>query len=197
LVVAALGWFAFYPLRANMAIQDGDQLLAKGEGNAALEAYDHATDLVPGSAVYWMRKGALLNQVQQPDLARQALVAAADRDPYDVNALVEAARLAEAQGDLTDARAKYERALEADPLGPLTIVAATTFELRHSGATEARRTLEDAVRLLPQEAPLWATLGDARAVLGASAAAREAYERALVLEPGQPVAVQGLEKLDG
>jgi O-antigen ligase/Flp pilus assembly protein TadD len=196
LAIAALAWFSLYLLRANMAVADGDRLLARGDGNAALRAYDRATDLVPGSATYWLRKGEMLTQVQQPALAREAFREAAKRDPFDVNALVRAATLAEEAGDLDDAREKYRRAHEIDPLNPGTLQAATTFELRHSGAKEARALLEEAVRHLPEAPALWGTLGDARALLGDKDGARQAYQRALELEPGQPTATAGLAKLD-
>jgi tetratricopeptide (TPR) repeat protein len=195
LVLAVAAWQAFDPLRANIAVAEGDRSLAEGDGNAALIAYERATTLVPGNPVYWMKQGALFTQVEQPALARDAYDKAAERDPYDVNALTAAARLAEEAGDLAAARRHLERALAIDPLNPETLVAATTFELRHSGAEAARRRLEIAVELLPDQAPLWATLGDARAVLGQPDAARDAYERALALEPGQATATDGLAKL--
>jgi O-antigen ligase/Flp pilus assembly protein TadD len=194
--VTGLAWQSLHPLRANMAVADGDRLLAQGDGNGALAAYDLATDLVPGATVYWQRKGALLEQVQQPVMARTAFGVAAQRDPYDVNALVAAARLAEEEGDLTEARRKFQRAVEVDPLNPATVTAAATFELRHRGAREARALLERTVEQVTGAAELWATLGDARAVLGDEAGARQGYERALELEPGQATAAEGLQKLE-
>jgi tetratricopeptide (TPR) repeat protein len=189
--VAGLVWLSFYPLRANVAVADGDRLLARGNGNAALDAYETAVGLVPGASVYWQRQGALLDQVQQLSLARAAYKEAAERDPYDINALITAARLAEEQGDLTEARAKFQRAVEVDPLNPATLKAAATYELRHGVAQEARDLLEEAVQLLPDEAPLWASLGDARAVLGDREGAREAYDRALELDPENETALRG------
>jgi O-antigen ligase/Flp pilus assembly protein TadD len=189
-------WQAFVPLRANVALATGDKQLSRGDGSAALTAYERATDLVPSSSVYWLRQGVLFTQVEQPARARASFAEAAERDPFDVNALVEAGRTAEAAGDLAEARKLFQRAIEVDPLGPPTLTAAATFELRHSGAEEARRLLEEAVRVLPDEPSLWATLGDARAVVGAADPARQAYERALELDPSQQVAVEGLAKLD-
>jgi putative inorganic carbon (HCO3(-)) transporter len=195
-LILLAAWQAFDPLRANVAIGQGDKLLARGQGNGALEAYERATDLAPGQAVYWGREGSLFEQVQQPARARAAWAEAAERDPFDVAALRATARLAEAAGDLDAARQRYTRALEVDPLNVETVLEASTFELRHSGAQAARDLLERTAPLLPQEAAVWATLGDARLVLGDVEAARAAYEQALALQPGQPTAVAGLEKLD-
>jgi putative inorganic carbon (HCO3(-)) transporter len=196
-LLLAGAWYSLLPLRANMALKNGDQQFARGDGNAALHEYQQATDLLPGVSVYWNKTGNLYDQVSRPALARQAYQAAVDHDPYDVNALRAAAAGAEAAGDLDAARPLFRRLVELDPLNPQSLVAAATFELRHSGAEEARRLLEDAVAQLPAESSLWATLGDAHAVLGDPDLAREAYERALSLEPTQEVAQAGLKKLAG
>lgn len=188
-------WMATVPLRASIAAHNGDSLLAKGDGNRALDAYESATQVAPGISVYWNKIGNLYDQVQQPALARAAYRAAADRDPYDVNAVKAAAARSETEGDVDSARRLFRRAVELDPLNSDTVVAAATFELRHSGAERARALLERAVISLTDEAALWATLGDARAVLEDAGAARAAYERALALQPGQATAVSGLEKL--
>jgi putative inorganic carbon (HCO3(-)) transporter len=194
-LLLAAAWYSLIPLRANIALKNGDQQFARGDGNAALHEYQQATDLLPGVSVYWNKTGNLYDQVSRPALARQAYQAAVDHDPYDVNALRAAAAGAEAAGDLDVARRLFRRVVELDPLNPESLVAAATFELRHSGAEDARRLLEAAVTQLPTEAGLWATLGDARAVLGDTEHAREAYERALSLNPAQEVAQAGLIKL--
>jgi cytochrome c-type biogenesis protein CcmH/NrfG len=55
--------------------------------------------------------------------------------------------------------------------------------------------LEQAVRRVPGDAGLWASLGDARAVTGAEGPARQAYDRSLAIQPGQTTATEGLGKL--
>jgi putative inorganic carbon (HCO3(-)) transporter len=198
LVAAAAGWQAFVPLRANAAAEDGDVLRARGDGTGAFNAYDRATDLLDGQSFYWIKKGQLFQQATPPQesQALAAFLEAAKRDPYEVNALLAAAGIAERAEQLDLARKQFRRAVEVDPLSPVTLTAAATFELRHGGATQARELTEDATRRLPGSGILWATLGDARAVLGDAAGARSAYARALELEPGQPTAAAGLQKLD-
>jgi putative inorganic carbon (HCO3(-)) transporter len=195
LLLAALAWNALTPLRANAAMADGDHLFAEGNGNAALDAYKRAAHLMPGQPIYWMRQGSLYSQVQQPARARGAYAEAVARDRYEANALRLAASLAEQEQDLTAAREHFERLVELDPLGSESLLAAAQFELRHGGAEKARQLLEPVVRALPDEAALWATLGDARAVLGDTQLARDAYERALALQPRHATATDGLAKL--
>lgn len=195
LAALVAAWASFIPLRANVAAHEGDEQLARGEGNPALAAYERATGLVPGQSVYWTRTGSLYDQVSQPALARGAYEAAVRHDPYDVGALRAAAAAAETAGDLDRARTLFDRAVDLDPLNDETLLPAAAFELRHSGAEKARSLLEQAVRRLPWEAGLWATLGDARAVLEDPVEARKAYERALAIDPAQQVAKDGLAKL--
>lgn len=193
--VLAAAWFALVPLRANVAASNGDELLAAGDGTGALVAYQRATELAPSQPVYWGRQGNLLNQVQQPAMAQKAYTEAVERDPFEIGALRAAADLSEKAGDLDAARSMYRRLIEVDPLNTDSLVGAATFELRHGGAATARATLEKAVKRLPGQAALWATLGDARAVTDDADGARQAYETALMLEPGQPTATEGLKKL--
>jgi putative inorganic carbon (HCO3(-)) transporter len=195
--VGLAAWQALVPMRANVAAKTGDEVLAMGDGGGAFQAYDKATDLLPGQAFYWIKKGQLFEGATPPqqEQALAAYATAVERDPYEVNAAKAAARLAEATGDLDKARELYELAAARDPLNPATLTAAATFGLRHDGADFARELLEQAVQQVPDDASLWATLGDARAVLGEPQGAEAAYRRALELEPGQPTATEGLEKL--
>jgi O-antigen ligase/cytochrome c-type biogenesis protein CcmH/NrfG len=203
-VLLALAWQAVAPLRANVAVQDGVQLTRLGNGTEAYQAYERASDLVPGLPYPWVRQAELFAGASPPQSAqaREAYLQAASTDPRDPNVRRAAAMHAEATGDLELARQLLHEAVTLDPNNPETVVAAATFQLRHGGAEAARRLLEDTIGRLekvtrvPAYAPLWATLGDARAVLGDAVGARTAYQVAVFLEPGQEVAERGLEQLD-
>ena len=194
----AAAWQALVPLRANAAAKAGSDRQSVGDGTGALDAYDRAIELLDGQALYWIKKGQLFQQASPPQLpqAQAAFAEAVARDPYQVNVVRVLAAEAETEGELDRSREHFRRTVELDPLNPEVVVAAATFELRHSGAADALRLLEGTVRRLPAEATLWATLGDARAVLDDEAGARTAYERALQLQPGEATAIRGLEKLD-
>jgi putative inorganic carbon (HCO3(-)) transporter len=193
LVFAA--WLALHPLRADMALAAADRQLSRGDGNQALEHYERATRLLPEQPLYWERLGAFYTQVDRPSLAAAAYAEARQRDGGNVNALRNGARLAEERGEVDQARRLYTILLDSDPVNPESVVAAATFELRHSGAERARRLLEEAEQKLPPHAELLAALGDARAVLGAEDAARSAYSRALRIDPGEETAARGLARL--
>jgi O-antigen ligase/Flp pilus assembly protein TadD len=195
LAALALSWQATVPLRANAAVLTADSALARGDGSAALAAYDRATGLVPGEPRYWQKRGQLFQQVDQPENALASFRRAVAEDPFDVTFLRQAAPFAEAQGQVDEARELHRRALELDPNGPKTVVPAAVFELRHDGAEQALELMERFVQVLPGRAEAWATLGDARATLADAPGAREAYDRALQLEPGQPAATAGLAML--
>ena len=188
-------WQAFLPLRANMAAKAAANELARGNGNAAVTEYQHANELMPGQAYYFILRGNFYDRVSQPALAQAAYQEAVAKDPYAVNAITAAAARAETNGDLDQSRTLHQRAVTLDPFNSETLVEAATFELRHGGAKAARGVLEVAVVRLPNSGPLWGALGDARAVLGDTDGARQAYGRALVAEPGQAAATQGLAKL--
>jgi putative inorganic carbon (HCO3(-)) transporter len=192
-------WQSFTPLRANMAARDGDELLRQGDGTGAFQAYDRATELVPGQSFYWIKKGQLFQKATPPQTsqAQAAFSEAIAVDAYEVNALRAAAALAEADGQLDRSRSLHTQALAVDPLNPETVVAAARFELRHDGAAAARKLLLASVAEGPGSAAPWAALGDAHAVLRDPGLAREAYERALELEPGFAPALEGLDKLSG
>lgn len=189
-------WQATIPLRASVAAAQGDRLLAAGKGNAALESFVTASSTMPSQAIYWERQGALYTRVDQTDLARQAYVTAAEKDPYNIGALRAAADLAEVEGRIDESRDLYNRLVQVDPYNAESLAARAQFELRHGGAAAARDSLEAVVGRLPPDAALLATLGDARAVLSDTLAARSAYEEALILQPGLPRALAGLEKLE-
>lgn len=57
---------------------------------------------------------------------------------------------------------------------------------------EANATFERLTQLYPQQSAHWLNLGNMRRTLGFQSGAREAYERALTLEPGQADSLQGL-----
>ncbi len=194
-VALVAAFYALVPLRADTAVRAGDTAVSSGNRATALEAYRRATDLVPGRALYWSKQGQYLQRTKQPDKALAAFRNGVQADDFDINNIKVAAEAADRTGDVTLTRELYERAVGLDPWRTETLVAAAAFELRHDGAPRARAVLEDAVGRLPAQAALWATLGQARAALGDAAAARQAYGRALELEPGQPSATDGLAKL--
>lgn len=202
-LVALVGAYqAFDPLRANNAAKAAADAINLGDGDAALAAYDRAQSLVPGQAYYSILEGSLFERSQppQPARAQASYEQAVEADPYEVNAIKSAARIAETNSELDRSRELWQRAVELEPLNDATLYDAAFFELRHGGAQAAGDLLEPAALRLPKAPKVWAALGDARAVLGDPAGAKQAYDTALALapatdDPAYTTATEGLRKL--
>ena len=190
-----LGWFALSPTRAAQAAYAGDVALGQSQGAMALEEYDKAIDLAGSNSIYYTKKGTLLNQAQQQEQALQAFEEASEVNPFDVSALRTAGRLADAAEDAVKARAYFQRAARLDPTNSATLLDLARHDLQHGGSERARALLNTAVQRVPEDAGLWASLGDARVATGDRDGARTAYDRALALQPGQEAAVAGLQQL--
>lgn len=195
LIGLVLAWQLLDVLRGDMALRTGDRERQAGNGNAALDAYDRAIEVAPLRSLHWQRRGDLLRVVQMPQPALTAYEAAIHRNSYDPVYLTQEAEVLEQLGRVDEARSRYNLALERDPYDPQILLAASRFELRHRGAERARSLLIQALRVLQPRADLLATLGDARAVLNDSEAARQAYRQALSLDGQNADARRGLDLL--
>jgi putative inorganic carbon (HCO3(-)) transporter len=195
-IAAIVGiWHAARPLRASTAFYDGEVGLAHGNGDAAKAGYDRAVALEPNVGLYRAKLGDLFTQAHQNALALQAFRVAFARDRTQVAAGVNAGRLAEATGDLPLARRMFTEAADLDPFNAATLVELAGFETRHGDAAKSQQLLSTKLRALPNEATLWAALGDALAKLGDKTAAVEAYHRALAIKSDDPTALAGLAAL--
>lgn len=105
------------------------------------------------------------------------------RHPTHVRAAVELARVLLYQEEVSAARQVLE-ARANDPLpDPELLFLLAETRAREGDVPAALPLAERAVALLPQRAEAWSTLGSVRLLAGRAAAAAEAYERALALEP--------------
>ena len=86
-------------------------------------------------------------------------------------------------------------ALRAAPAEPQWRLHLAEWLLAQNRAGEAEREVLELLRHLPQSALAWTQLGDARAAQDKTAAAREAYERALSLSEGDPVVTVKLARV--
>jgi O-antigen ligase len=190
-------WFSLYPLRANAAVRAGDAALADRQGNAALDAYQRANRLLPGVGGYWLKTGGLLEDVQQPARAFAAYRQGVEHDPYDVALLIAAARLAGTQKDDALQGRLLHRAAVLDPTNKGPVLQAAAYDVGHGALAAAEAEVDRALRTLSQDADLWAARGQIRAASKDVAGARAAFQRALALQPGHPIATHGLQVLGG
>ena len=196
LAVLVGAWFALVPLRASMAVRDGDVERSAGNGTPAITAYERATDLVPGLGFYWNKQGELYNQANVTDKALAAFASGAEHEPTNSASVRSAGRLAEASGDLAAAKRYFEQGVQLEPTNDKAILDLAGYYIRQKQAAPARAALEPAVRDLPSSAPLWASLGQALEATGDRTGARTAFERAIRLQADEPTAKDGLRKLD-
>jgi tetratricopeptide (TPR) repeat protein/O-antigen ligase len=195
LVGLFLAWTAITPVRASRAAYAGGAAAAQGDGPAAVADYERAIDLAPHVSAYRTSLGLIYNQSGRPDDALATYRGAAAADPFDIGAVRTTGRLEQAAGQDDEAARWFERAVRLDPTNPDTVLDLAKFRLQHSGAQEALTLLTKGVADVPGNADLWAWLGDARLVTGDRTGAKQAYDRALAIAPGQEVATAGLEKL--
>jgi putative inorganic carbon (HCO3(-)) transporter len=193
-VALVLFWLSLYPLRANSAIRTGDIALQDGQGNTALAAYQSANRLMPGIGLYWEKTGSLWEQVKQPDQALSVYRRGYEHDPFDTGLLLSAARLTK---DVALQGRLLHRAVALDPTNPSPVLQAVAYDAGHGALPRARAEVERALDANPAVPDLWASAGQVRASSGDSAGARAAFQRALVLQPGNTVATAGLKKLGG
>ncbi|MCW2606967.1 MAG: hypothetical protein JWO60_1660 [Frankiales bacterium] len=195
-LLLGLGWLALRPTLAAQDAYDGARAAAAGDGTTAESAYESAIGRAPYLAAYRTGEATLYNDAGDTPKALEAFREAAEADPFDIGAVRTTGRLYDAVGDAKNARTWFERAARLDPTNSSTVLDLAKFELKQAGgAQRARDLLEPLVLKLPKDGPLWATLGDARLVTGDVPGARQAYETALSLVPGEPTATAGLSKL--
>lgn len=194
--VLVLSWVAAGPMRATLAVADGDEALATGNGGEAVRQYERALDLTPGRGAYRTKIALAYNAGGLVEEAGDSFLRAYEEDPTEVTSLRNAAKFADQDGDLERAQELFARTYAAAPNHRDVIIEYTTFLLQHRGADKAREILEHAIQDFPEDADLWAKAGDSRLVLDDVDGARAAYVRALQIEPQQPTALVRLPELD-
>ena len=87
-----------------------------------------------------------------------------------------------------------ERAVALKPAGHVLDTLGWVY-YRLGRYEEARRAIEEASRLLPEDEVIFEHLGDVLAALGKTAAAKAAYQRVLDLKPDNQVVRDKLQRL--
>lgn len=114
------------------------------------------------------------------------------RDRAAIDALLFAARSAEAQQDYPAALRSYRKALEADPDNYRVMNNLAGVYLKLGMAQEALLAVNQALQVRPEYVAALVNGGIAQVRLGNAAVARDLFKRALTHEPGNRAALQNL-----
>lgn len=194
-LLLALLWFSLVPFRASAAAHRADVALSRGDVEAAHSALVSANQLLPAEGIYAAKLGSFYESEKQTQQALSVYRAGARRARFDPALLLNEGRLAQAAGDVAEARTAYQAAIRLNPTNPATVEAAAAFLVDQGASPAAEDALRRAARANPDDASLQAALGVASEKAGDAVSARAAYQRALELQPGMSEAQQGLARL--
>jgi tetratricopeptide (TPR) repeat protein len=186
----------FYPAITG----SGYVALARREYNAALTAFDHAIRLAGAYPPALVGRGQTLLGLRRDQEALTAFEAALALDPSlaDVRQRIEVLRFRTLQdviatgrrqaadGRLDEARATYERALEASPDSAFLHRELGVVERRRGHGDAALDHLRKASALDPSDVETFLQLGDTLEQRQDFAGAEAAYRQAAALDPSNP-----------
>ncbi len=187
--VLALGglvgaFLATTPVRADAHAATA-QLVGASQLDAAVGEYERAASIAFWESRYYSLEGQLLTRpgVDRGEQALAAQLRAVEREPRSLANLINAARLSASLGQMEEASRLWERVLEVDPKTPEVLVDVGRFFLSAGELERAGELLQYVVEARPDEAPYWVAFGELREAQEDAAAAKEAYERAVELDP--------------
>jgi putative PEP-CTERM system TPR-repeat lipoprotein len=173
-----------------------DLLRRRGRFDDALRAADGAIGADPLSAQAQFIRGQILEAKGRAGQALQAFNRTLDLNPRASAAQVELARLRLDSGAAEGSVALAADAVRTDPENlDARLVLARALTLRHDYA-QAESTLRELLRVAPRAAAVHGQLGLLLAMKNDAPGARQAFERALALDPFELDAVGGLTALD-
>jgi O-antigen ligase/Flp pilus assembly protein TadD len=183
------GWFALYPLRADLVAASAAPLGREGRLEEAGDRFRRATELNPAEASYSLLVARALEAAGRPADAFTAALQAAERDPGGVQYALFAARQAQEAGLRDEATRWYQAGIDKDPNNPLVLNEAAAYFL-NTGELVAAEDVASRAVALRADVDILLVLGRAQEGQGELAEARVTYEQALQREPGNET-VQG------
>jgi arylsulfatase A-like enzyme len=166
-----------------------------GRPDEALGEYAYAAILNPkaiiplvAAAEMHLKRGAI-------DKARQQLAAASNVNAQSYEVLVLSGRILEQEQRPPDALAAYEQAVERNPANPRARTRIVAIATQLGRWDVAERHLRRLLEMGYQPSRTHFALGRVAQVQGRAADAAAHYREALLLEPGLPMALEGLRSL--
>ena len=182
-------------VQAGTELETAQRLVAAGQLTAAEAAYDRLLEADPRRLD--ARLGRAYVRAFQHDFEkaqadfREVLAA----DAGNIGALSGLGYTFAWSGAYPQAEQQFRRALELAPGQPDALKGLAYVALWRGDAPEAARRFEAISRDAPPSAEVQVGLGQSLFAAGRHREAREAFARALALEPGRPDALRGLDSL--
>jgi len=182
-------------VQAATELETAQRLVAAGQLTAAEAAYDRLLDADPRHIE--ARLGRAYVRAFQRDFEkaqadfREVLAA----DAGNLGALSGLGYALAWSGAYREAEQQFRRALELAPGQPDAVKGLAYVALWRGDAPEAARRFEAISRDAPPSAEVQVGLGQSLVAAGRHREAREAFARALALEPGRPDALRGLDSV--
>jgi Flp pilus assembly protein TadD len=176
---------------------EGLLLMNAGEADRAIAAYERALEIDPDLAsALWNESDLLFAKGRDLDRSDALLVRAfAHGLPEGTRFLIGRAIGYQRSGRLDRTKKLLAAAKEAQPQEPEIWLFAGRYAIEDGHCASAAADFQRATSLSPANAGAFASLGIARLCLGDRAGAREAFLRALDLDPNQPRVRQYLGRI--
>jgi tetratricopeptide (TPR) repeat protein len=168
---------------ARKYVEQGDAYMSRGQFKEAALEYGNAAKVRKDWAEAYYKRARAYVSLNDPTNAYQAYSRAADLDPSNIDAQLQAGALLLAAGEYEAARARAHAALqkESKNAGAHILLGDALAGLKD--IPRALREIEEAIALDPSYAPAWTALGTLRLRDGSDKEAAEAFRRAVTLDP--------------
>jgi len=172
-------------ISAEQLVEAGEEARKARRYEEALEWYERAIRLEPGSADGWYHIGVVLQEENQWEQSLYALDRAIDLEPGLARAYIAQARaLAFGYGDYEKARAQAEKGLRVAPEDKEILYQAAQFFLEIQDNIRAEELFKAALALDPDNLYMWIGLGHSLFAQKRFDEALEAFKQASLIQTG-------------
>jgi CIC family chloride channel protein len=203
-VLLVIGFLNYYyrsakSQRAEDFYKMGNALLQQDRDDEAVQQFRDALSASPGNMQYRLALGLALTKDNHPAEASVYLSALLKREPENALANLGKARIASAQGKTTDAVKFYRRAIDGTwPAGQQGSRMQARFELaslleKSGQLRDAADVFRDLLKTDDRNADAYVGLGTAELALENYQAARDAFQKALQLNPSDQASKRKLD----